>query len=107
MTNLPIDPAGHRVIIKPDPLDEGSEGGIVIAHSDKKRKEGGIHTGELIKIGPTAWKAFDEGEPWANVGDRVYFAKYGGYEIEHAGQKYRVMNDEDVTAIIREEVTAA
>ncbi len=106
MMNLPIDPCGHRVIIKPDPLEEVSDGGIVIAHLEKKRKEGGQHTGTLIKIGPTAWKAFDDGEPWAFVGDRVYFAKYGGYEIEHGGEKYRLMNDEDVTAIIRSEVAA-
>lgn len=99
---IPVDPAGHRVIIKPDSLEEISEGGIVMAYVDKKRQEGGIHTGTLIKIGPTAWKAFDDGVPWAKEGDRVYFAKYGGYEIDHNGEKYRVMNDEDVTAIIRE-----
>jgi chaperonin GroES len=104
---IPIDPAGHRVIIKPDPVEEVSKGGIVLAHgADKKRKESGQHIGVLVKIGPTAWKAFDNGEPWAHVGDHVYFAKYGGYEIEHNGETYRVMNDEDVTAIIRSEAAA-
>lgn len=104
--SFPIKPAGHRVVIKPDPLEEKSAGGIVIAHQDKARKESGQHVGVIIAIGPTAWKAFDDGEPWAKVGDRIYFAKYGGYEIEVAGEKYRVMNDEDVTAIIVGEVAA-
>lgn len=97
-----IEPAGHRVIVKPDALEEVTEGGIIIAHgADKKRKEQAQQTGVIVSVGPTAWKAFDEGEPWAAVGDRVYFAKYGGHIIEDSGQEYRLLNDEDITAIIR------
>jgi co-chaperonin GroES (HSP10) len=53
----------------------------------------------------TSWKAFDEGKPWAKVGDRVAFAKYGGFilEDEKTLEKVRVLNDEDVVAIWREE----
>lgn len=102
-----IEPAGHRVIVKPDPLEEITQGGIVLAYGeDKKRKESAQHTGILIAIGPNAWKAFDDGIPWAKVGERVYFAKYGGFLIEDEGQQYRLLNDEDITAIIREEVAA-
>jgi len=99
-----IEPAGHRVIVKPDPLEEVSAGGIVLAHGeDKKRKEQAQHTGILVAIGPNAWKAYDEGIPWAQLGERVYFAKYGGFLIEEDGIQYRLLNDEDITAIIREE----
>lgn len=100
-----IEPAGHRVIVKPDPLEEVTAGGIVIAHgADKKRKEQAQQTGVIVSVGITAWKAYDEGEPWAAVGDRVYFAKYGGHIIEEDGIEYRLLNDEDVTAIIRGDV---
>lgn len=102
---MKIEPAGHRVIVKPDPLEETSKGGIVIAHgADKSRKEKAVHIGTVVSIGKTAWKAFDDGEPWAEVGDRVQFAKYGGYDFEHDGEKLRLLNDEDITAILREEV---
>ncbi len=100
---MKIEPAGHRIKIKPDPLEEVSAGGIVIAHgADKARKEQAVHTGILAAIGFNAWKSFDGGEPWAKVGDRVYFAKFGGHIVEENGETYRIMNDEDVTAIIRE-----
>lgn len=97
-----VEPAGHRVLVKPDDLEEVSEGGIVLPTAiDKSRKEGAQITGTLVAVGFSAWKDFSDGKPWASVGDRVFFAKYGGYEIEIDGVMHRVMNDEDITAVIR------
>lgn len=97
-----VMPAGHRVLVKPDPVEEKSEGGIIIQHSNKNRVEEAQVTGTLIKVGPQAWKDFSNGDAWAKEGDRVLFAKFGGYSIEIKGDLHRVMNDEDVTAIIQE-----
>ncbi len=111
---MKIEPAGHRVIVKPDPLSEVEQkalaqhetlqkSGFEIADAkDKGRKQQAVHTGTLMAIGFNAWKAYDNGEPWAVVGDKVHFAKYGGYEFEEDGVKYRLLNDEDITAIVRE-----
>ncbi len=98
-----VKPAGHRVLVKPDPVEEISEGGIVIAHSNKDRVQQAQVTGTIVEIGPQAWKDFSDGTPWANAGDRVLFAKFGGYEIDIQGTLHRVMNDEDITAIIQED----
>jgi len=101
---MKIQPAGHRVIVKPDPLEERSEGGIILSYGDDKKRHAEAQVrGTIIAVGPNAWKAFDDGTPWAAVGDRVYFAKYGGFVIEDGGEKYRLLNDEDITAIIRED----
>jgi co-chaperonin GroES (HSP10) len=112
---MKIEPAGHRVIVKPDPLSEVEQKELerfealqkakfeIADAKDKGRKQQAVHTGTLVAIGATAWKAFDEGTPWAKVGDKVHFAKYGGYEFEESGVKYRLLNDEDITAIVREE----
>ena len=109
-------PAGFRVIVKPDPLSEVEEKEMaqfealrnarfeIADQGDKRRKEGGIHTGTLVAIGITAWKAYDEGEPWAAVGDKVHFAKQAGYVFEEDGTKYRCMNDQDITAVVRADV---
>ena len=137
--SFPIKPAGHRVVIKPDPLSEVEQkelerfqslksAGFELADvgDNKKRKESHVHTGTVIAVGSQCWighavnvllhydelREFgwsdellrDAAKSWAKVGDRIYFAKYGGYEIEVSGEKYRVMNDEDVTAIITGEV---
>jgi co-chaperonin GroES (HSP10) len=62
-------------------------------------------SGTLAAIGPQAWKAFGPnftGEPWANVGDRVYFAQYSGKIVKDpdTGEEYKLMNDEDITAVV-------
>lgn len=105
---MKIEPCGHRVIVKPDALSdveqqelERFEGlknsGFQIADSetDQKRKQSAVTTGVVLSIGSTAWADFG-GEPWCSVGDRVYFAKYGGMEINQGGEMLRLLNDEDI-----------
>jgi co-chaperonin GroES (HSP10) len=101
-------PAGHRVLVKPDAVedslmpDELRKMGFKLADADNSRKNAVI-SGEIVAIGKTAWKAFDDGEPWAEIGDKVFFAKYGGFVIEHpeTGEKFRLLNDEDITVVVR------
>lgn len=105
-------PCGHRVIVKPDTLDDANAKLMgdalkklnfqIEVGADKKRIENAIDTGVLVAIGATAWKAFDDGEPWAAVGDKVYFSKHGGNLIEdpESKEKYRLLNDEDIYAVI-------
>lgn len=94
-----ITPAGHRVLVKPDPLEEKSKGGILLPNDERKEKAQIV--GTVIAIGKTAWKAFDDGEPWCKVGDKVYFAQYGGYLVRdtETDEEFRLLNDEDICAV--------
>lgn len=94
-----IVPVGHRVLVKPLPLEKQSKGGIILSHDERKEKA--QVRGTVVSIGPTAWKAFDNGEPWAAVGDEVWFAQYGGYLVRdpETDEEYRLLNDEDVCAV--------
>ncbi|MBV5327095.1 MAG: hypothetical protein JZU65_05570 [Chlorobium sp.] len=96
-----IYPAGHRVLVKVDEIEEKTKGGIILVDADKQT-EANIF-GTLVVVGPTAWKAFDDGEAWAKVGDKVAFAKYGGFIINDPETKesFRLLNDEDITCVIR------
>jgi len=60
--------------------------------------------GTVVRIGVNAWKAFDDGTPWAHVGDKVVFRKYAGEVIKDGDVEYRVVNDEDILCRIRERV---
>ena len=41
------------------------------------------------------------------MGERVLFAKYGGKIVSGAdGETYRLLNDKDITAIVRDERVA-
>ena len=105
---MDLIPAGHRVLVKPDTLEDNelSKGlkdiGFQLADADNRRQDAVI-SGTLVKVGQTAWKGFDDGEPWAVEGDKVFFAKYGGFVIEHpeTKEKFRLLNDEDITLVVR------
>lgn len=98
-----IEPAGHRVLVKVEEVEKKTAGGIIIADTIRDKMTEANIFGTIVKIGQNAWKAFDDGIPWAKEGDRVAFAKYGGFVIEDPNTKeqFRLLNDEDITAIIR------
>lgn len=101
---MPWEPAGHRILVKADDPPE-KIGSLYVPNWVKENRIIENIKGTVVAVGMNAWKAFDEGEPWALVGDRVCFAKYGGFVIEDekTGENFRLLNDEDVVAIWRSE----
>jgi len=107
-TKTVVEMVGHRVLLKPadDVASEKTEWGFELnVGDDFKRQKASTTIGEVVSIGPMAWKAFDgdrpEWKPWANIGDVVYFAKYGGKFITIDDEDYIIINDEDVQGVIR------
>lgn len=98
-----ITPLLHRIVIKLDPVEDVSAGGIVIPKqiTDKERKA--IEIGEVISIGPTAFKDYGGGTDTISIGDRVIIARYSGKEVTDDNVKYVIVNDEDVLCIQKEE----
>lgn len=107
------NPAGHRVIVRPDPVEEVSEGGIVVMMpSDVAQEQAGQVQGTLVAVGPNAWKAFDDGHPWAQVGDKVVYSKYAGRYMKdpdvdtsdphERDNKIVILNDEDILATVED-----
>jgi co-chaperonin GroES (HSP10) len=93
-----IEVLGHRVLIEPVFEEEATEWGFIMdtGGDDFKRQKASAHMGRIISKGPNAWLAFDGGESWAEVGDLVYFAKYGGKFITYNDKEYVIVNDEDI-----------
>ena len=98
-----IVPCGHRVLVKPDTVDE-KKGGLYVPVQAKERMQNEQILGTIIEIGETAWKAFDDGVPWAKKGDKIYYARNGGWKIKDQtdGSEYVLLNDEDICAILKE-----
>lgn len=102
---------GHRVLLKPVSLEEVDEtykrakaAGIELFKSDedKRREQNAVDKGIVVSVGNTAWKDLGGGE-WAKVGDTIVYPKYSGKWIEDTDkEKYLVLNDEDVLAVITE-----
>jgi chaperonin GroES len=98
-------PLDVRVLVRPDVVEE-KIGSIFVPKQHKEREQMAQIRATLIAVGANAWAeartnpAFVAPEP----GTRVLIAKYGGIVVEGAdGAKYRIMNDEDVTAVIEGE----
>ena len=97
-----IYPVGYRVLVKPDPLEEMSEGGILIARLDADAEKAATTVGTMVALGKEAWNMHENRSPWAEVGDRVYYAKYAGKRVvdPESKEEYLILNDEDILGVI-------
>ena len=85
-----IRPLADRVLIKPAAAEEKTLGGIIIPDSAKEKPLKGVAVGNGTK---------DE-EMVVKNGDTVLYGKYAGTEIELDGEKYLIMRQSDILAII-------
>jgi co-chaperonin GroES (HSP10) len=84
--------------VRPDPIEEATAGGIIIAETIRDAHGQAQTTGTLVAVGEDAWKDF--ARKWAEIGEKVMYSKYGGLIIEGMdGKEYRLLNDEQITAV--------
>jgi co-chaperonin GroES (HSP10) len=121
-----INPVGNKILIKPDSLEETTEGGIVIPGQVKDRHDLSACYGYVIAVGPDCfthtvtdidryidgrWRPFEQrtvrySKSWCKPGDRIAFAPYSSaIQTGADGEEYWIINDEDVTALVAEDVT--
>lgn len=92
-------PAGYRVLVRPDPIDKRTKGGILLPETARDDHGRAQTLGTLVALGPFAWDRYPR--HWAKPGDRVLFAKYGGLHLRGTdGADYRMLNDEQITAVV-------
>ena len=87
-----IKPLADLVLIEPTPAEETTLAGIIIPDSAKEKPL----KGKVLAVGNGT-----KDEPMQlSVGDEVLYGKYEGTEIELEGEKYLMMRQSDVLAII-------
>lgn len=94
---MTLKPLGDRLLVKPIEQEERTASGIILPETAKEKPQ----EGEVLAVGPGARK--DDGsrvEMDVKVGDRVLYAKYAGTEIKMNGQKYLILRESDILAII-------
>ena len=87
-----IRPLADRVLIKPAAAEEKTLGGIIIPDSAKEKPL----KGEVVAVG----NGTKDEEMVVKGGDTVLYGKYAGTEIELEGEKYLIMRQSDILAII-------
>src|SRR5690348_4255429 len=92
-----IRPLHDRVVIKREPEERTSPGGIVIPDTASEKPT----FGKVIAVGQG--KVLENGQVRAldiKVGDRILFGKYSGTEVKVNNEELVVMREEDVMAVV-------
>ena len=87
-----IKPLADRVLIQPAPVEEKTMSGIIIPDSAKEKPL----KGTVVAVG----NGTKDEEMVVKTGDNVLYGKYAGTEIDFDGEKYLIMRQSDILAII-------
>jgi len=93
-----IVPIGDRIVVKIEENEERTKSGIVLPDTAKEKPQKGkvvaVGSGRLLDNGKRA-------ELEVKEGDTVVFSKYAGTEIKLDGEKYLILSESDVLAILK------
>ena len=87
-----IQPLADRVLVLPAPAEE-KVGGIIIPDTAKEKPL----QGKVVAVG----KGTKDEEMVLAVDDTVPYGKYAGTEVQLEGEKYLIMRQSDILAIIK------
>ncbi|MBP3839265.1 MAG: co-chaperone GroES [Prevotella sp.] len=87
-----IQPLADRVLVLPAQAEE-KVGGIIIPDTAKEKPL----QGTVVATG----KGTKDEEMLLKKGDKVLYGKYSGTELEYEGEKYLMMRQSDILAIVK------
>lgn len=100
-------PTGYRMLVKPLPADQYSEGGIDLSAALDAQKIL-CQIGLVIKLGPLCYdtKHYPErygDTPWVKEGQWVMYGKYSGSRFKTKdGNEWILLNDDNILATVPE-----
>ncbi len=93
-----LRPLYDKIVVKRfEEQEQRTASGIIIPDTAKEKPQ----IGEVIAVGEG--KLLQNGQqvsPKVKPGDKVVFNKYAGTEVELDGEKYLIMSEDEVLAII-------
>lgn len=89
---MKIQPLADRVLVLPAKAEE-KVGGIIIPDTAKEKPQ----HGKVIAVG----EGTKDDKMVLKEGDEILYGKYAGTELENEGEKYLIMRQSDVLAILK------
>jgi len=94
-----VRPIGDRILVEPveEKEGKGKKGGIIIPDTAKEKSM------ESVVVAVGTGRVGDDGKRVpieVKKGDRVLVGKYGGTEIKLDGKEYKILNSDDILAVI-------
>jgi len=88
---MKIKPLDERVLVKPQPEEEKTAGGLIIPDTAKEKK----HQGDVIAVGTD-----EDLQKVVNVGDVVLYGRYAGDEVTVDGEDYLLIDRKNILAVV-------
>jgi co-chaperonin GroES (HSP10) len=97
-------PTGWRLLILPYRGKGQTEGGVLLPDQTIDRESVATVCGYVLSVGPLAYKdkeKFPTG-PWCGEKDWVIFGRYSGARFKIDGGEVRILNDDEIIAVIQD-----
>ena len=93
---MKLVPLGDRVVLKQLVAEETTKSGIVLPGQSKEKPQ----QAEVIAVGPGGVVDGKEITMQVKAGDKVIYSKYSGTEVEVDEEKYVIVKQSDILAVI-------
>ena len=94
---MKLVPLGDRVVLKKVIAEETTKSGIVLPGAEKEKPQ----MAEVVAVGPGGVVDGKVVKMEVQPGDQVVYAKYAGTEIEVEEEKYMIIKQDDILAILK------
>ena len=94
---MKLVPLGDRVVLEKIIAEETTKSGIVLPGSEKEKPQ----MAEVVAVGPGGVVDGKTVTMEVQPGDQVVYAKYAGTEIEVEDEKYMIIKQDDILAILK------
>ena len=100
---LSCEPKGYRILIADVPVEEKTQGGILLPGSVQEVQRGVCMIGQVVSLGKMAYTREDmvDHEDWCEEGNMVVFSKYAGVRFRVSDHPCRILNDDEIQAVMR------
>ena len=93
---MKLVPLFDRVVLKQLVAEETTKSGIVLPGQAKEKPQ----QAEVIAVGPGGNIDGKEVTMQVKAGDKVIYSKYAGTDVELEGEKYIIVKQSDILAIV-------
>ena len=91
-----IKPLKDRVLIKMKEAEETTQSGIILTANSQEKPQ----IAEVVEVGPGKNVDGKLEEMSVKKGDNVIVSKYSGTEVKYEGVEYKIVNQDDILAIV-------
>lgn len=91
-----LKPLADRVIVKDIEVEEKTDGGIILSAKSQEKPQ----IAEIVAVGPGGLVEGNQVEMTVSVGQKVIVSKYAGTEVKVEDEKYNIVKQSDILAIV-------